>query len=974
MLTHLLIRNFILIDSLQLSFGHKLTVLTGETGAGKSILLDAVSFALGARADTAQVTNGSGATSVAATFELKKGHPALSLLVENGILDERSLAAGGEVIVRRTLDAAGKSRIFINDVPVSSALAKSAGDLLVEIHGQFDNLSLLNPATHMGILDAFGRLGPLVEKTRSAYALWQEKKAARMKAEEEFKKAKDDEDYLKHSLGELAKLDPKKGEEEELGAKRRLLMNSEKTITNIKDAGAWLAKYGGEPEKFIAEAARTLDRIPEDAKGDSVRAIVDGLHAAASGLADAYERISQILADGSFDAAALEETEERLFAIKELARKHRVAPDELPAFLGRLRQMVEGIDNSDALLSERKEEEDAARNAYLETARKLSSERRKHAAILGGKVLAELAPLKLDKATFEVEVGEADDEKSFSPSGINSVCFAGATNAGGKRGNLAKIASGGELARFTLAIKVVILDGNSASTMIFDEVDTGISGATAAAVGERLARLGAGIQTLVVTHSPQVASFGNHHLKVSKFYDEEKSRTVTTVDQLTEQQRVGEIARIISGDRITGEAIAAAGKLLATSSQAYGGKMRREFTSKINGDYGMTVLGVAEGGGLSSTAAKLDRVGAGIISRGIANSGFKGGLGETLCIHSQKVMLAGLGAEKDLDAEKLKRLGGAIGTAIEKERIKEAFLIIDGMGDSDYFHIAKGAVLKTYKFDKYVTKKKETPVVLLSIHSQNPQKSEKDFAPVRAEIDATVAVRDFANEPSNVLTVAAFADEVRKLKKLGLDVDIVDERRLRKMGANLILAVGSGSKFPPCIATVRYAGNKRSKSTDLALVGKGICFDSGGISIKPSAGMDLMKADMAGAAVVFAAMRMIAATRPAANVVGVLGLAENMPDGGAYKPGDIVKSLSGQTVEILNTDAEGRLVLADCITYAVRQFKPREIIDFATLTGAVIIALGEHKAGLFSNSDKLAGSIFKAGEASGDEVWRLPLG
>jgi DNA repair protein RecN (Recombination protein N) len=568
MLTHLLIKNFILIESLQLSFGHKLTVLTGETGAGKSILLDAVAFVLGARADASQITGGKEAASVAATFELKSGHPAAVLLAENGIIEAPSDKNAAEVVVRRTLDANGKGRIFINDVPVSAAFAKSAGDLLVEIHGQFDNLSLLNPVTHMDILDSFARLGSMREETKRAYSEWREKTDTRAKAEEEFEKAKADEDYLRHSLDELSRLNPKKGEDEELAALRRTLMNSEKIVTAIKDAGAYLSRQGGQPEKPALDAARTLSRIPEEAKDENVRAVIEELEQAGANLADAHGRISQLLASDAFDTGRLEAAEERLFAIKELERKHRVAPGGLPEFMSRLKESVEAISGSDAALNEKRKAEAEAKEEYLRAARALSVERKRNAKILGERVVAELAPLKLEKATFEVAVREAEDEKSYSPSGIDAVFFEGSTNAGGRKGYLHKIASGGELARFTLAIKVVILGKDSASSMIFDEVDAGISGATAAAVGERLARLGREMQTLVVTHSPQVAASGNHHLKVSKYYDETKGRTVTTVDQLTEEQRVGEIARIISGDRITDEAMAAARKLLATSTKA----------------------------------------------------------------------------------------------------------------------------------------------------------------------------------------------------------------------------------------------------------------------------------------------------------------------------------------------------------------------------------------------------------------------
>ena len=568
MLTNLVIKNFILIENLELSFGHKLTVLTGETGAGKSILLDAVSFALGSRSDTSMIKNGCDTMSVIASFDVQKNHPSVKLLIENEIISESEVGEQFEIILRRSLNKDGKNKAYINDIPVSLSTLKLIGDTLIEIHGQFDNQSLLNPATHINILDNFAHDDDLKEDCKIAYLNWQKKKKELKEIEENFAKAKEDEDYLKHNLSELESLNPKKGEEEELNNKRHILMNSEKIITSIKDSFEYLSKYGDEPEKFISNASYALERIPDDAKNENINTIISELDNALSNLSDAYERLQQILSENDGDTSTLENTEERLFAIRELARKHKVSPDELPEFMDNLKKTVENINNSDEVLKEKRKEEEKARENYLVVANKLSDVRLEYGKMLSAKVMTELPPLKLEKATFEVVVEKEKDENKFSSNGINTVCFMGSTNFGTTKNYIHKIASGGELARFTLAIKVVISDASIISSMIFDEVDTGISGATAAAVGERLARLSKSIQILVVTHSPQVASFGNHHFKVSKYFDVQKNATITSVEQLSEPQRVNEIARIISGDKITPEAINAAEKLFITSIKA----------------------------------------------------------------------------------------------------------------------------------------------------------------------------------------------------------------------------------------------------------------------------------------------------------------------------------------------------------------------------------------------------------------------
>ena len=566
MLVNLIIKNFILIENLQLSFGHKLTVLTGETGAGKSILLDALSFVLGARGDTGLIKQPHDSTSVIATFDLNANHPAIALLKEQGIIDSE-LNENYEIILRRTLFKDAKNKVFINDIPVNLTTLKTIGTTLIEIHGQFDNQRLLNPASHVNILDNFAGLNNLKEECKQKYFIWQNTLKEFKTLKEEFEKAKQDEEYLKHNLNELIELNLKENEEEELAEKRKQLMNTEKYLTSVSDAFKSLKTYGEEPERFIKDSLNSLLRIPDEAKSEDIKIIIEELENSVSNIMDVYERLEDILNSSSKSTEELESTEERFFNIKELARKHHIQISELPKFTQNLKTMVENIDNSDTLLNEKAEELEKSKNSYIEIACLLSEKRKLASENLSNFVNQELPALKLEKANFEVDIKTVaiDDEKYFTSYGIDTVYFMGATNIGAKKDFIHKIASGGELARFTLAIKVVTSNKDDISTFIFDEVDTGISGATAAAVGERLAVLSKTIQTLVITHSPQVAAYANHHFKVLKTYDE--NTTTTSVTQLNKQERITEIARIISGDKITIEALRAAETLLNTSSK-----------------------------------------------------------------------------------------------------------------------------------------------------------------------------------------------------------------------------------------------------------------------------------------------------------------------------------------------------------------------------------------------------------------------
>ena len=565
MLTSLTIKNFILIESLKISFGHKLTVLTGETGAGKSILLDAVSFVLGARTDTNIIKNTNEITSVSASFDIPSSHPAILLLQEQDLISNAT--SNIEIILRRSINKDGKNKAFINDIPVNLSTLKHIGDTLIEIHGQFDNQGLLNPQTHINILDNFASLTELKNECKLKYNEWQNAKTEFIKLQNEFAKAKEDEEYLKHNLNELLKLNYQIGEENELTEKRKSLNTIEKNTSSINDAFNFLNSYGDTPERFIQNAISALERINDNSKNESIKLIIEELETASSNLIDVYERLNQILNSTENITTELEKTENRLFLIKELSRKHNIQITDIPKFTKDLQFKVDNLNNSDILLKKQYEKTENLKSEYVKIATTLSNNRINAAKNLSNMVLAELPPLKLEKATFNVMVETITDEDKFTPSGINKVHFMGSTNFGGKTDYIHKIASGGELARFTLAIKVVLAKGNTISTFIFDEVDTGISGATASSVGERLAKLSNYTQTLVITHSPQVAAHANHHFKVSKFYDEEKNTTITSVDQLNNNEKIMEIARIISGDKITNEAISAATTLFNTSNK-----------------------------------------------------------------------------------------------------------------------------------------------------------------------------------------------------------------------------------------------------------------------------------------------------------------------------------------------------------------------------------------------------------------------
>ncbi|WP_135080235.1 DNA repair protein RecN [Terasakiella sp. SH-1] len=551
MLHRLSIRDIVLIDKLNVDFKNGLCVLTGETGAGKSILLDSLGLALGARADSGLVRHGSEKGSVSAEFDLPHNHPFWTLLEEQDIEPEDTL------VLRRVVNADGRSRAYINDQPVSVSLLKQAGRALVEIHGQFDTQGLLNPVTHRGLLDAFGNLTTLAAQTKSAFRTWQKLEKERLEAEAALEKARADEEYLRHMVEELSALAPQEGEEEDLAAQRQMMMHGEKLLEGLKQAHGDLTANKG-VETMMRNALRHLERISEKAEGklDEVIEVLDKASEYTSMGIQALERASN---DVDLDPRHLEAVEERLFALRAAARKHDVPVTELPSLKDKFEAQLNAVEAGDSALRELREKEQQARNNFTDIATKLGDQRRAVAQKLDGAVNGELSPLKLGGATFGTTI-EKLDQADWNETGCDKIAFEISTNPGAPLGPIAKVASGGELSRFMLALKVVLAAADPIPTLVFDEVDAGIGGATAAAVGERLGKLAQDVQVLVVTHSPQVGARGNHHLRVSKA--EHGGRVTSTIRPLDDEERTEEIARMISGEQITLEARAAADTLL----------------------------------------------------------------------------------------------------------------------------------------------------------------------------------------------------------------------------------------------------------------------------------------------------------------------------------------------------------------------------------------------------------------------------
>ncbi len=550
MLTALAIQHFVLIDNLSLSFDKGLSVFTGETGAGKSILLDALSLVLGARAEARFVQKGSEQTVVSATFTLPKTHPAFKLL------DEQGLSHDDDLILRRTLTKDGKTKAFICDQPVSVGLLKSIGDTLVEIHGQFASYSLLNPATHLGTLDAYGKLQKQVQEVAKKWEKYQKAKQEALDFEQELQKQLEEEDFLRADLDALDKLNPQDDEEEKLTQRRTELMNAEHIVENIQNACRLLGDEEQGVLRLINKTENQLlnaDKITNGRFENELKSLTE----AQDVLADLSSDLEHTLNDLG-DTSELPLIDDRLFALRDMARKYHISISELPAFRDEVRQKLATAEHGTQKLADLKKEVEQLRQEYALVAQTLSQERHKAADSLDKAVLKELPDLKLEKATFKTQVMDlALDEGSVS--GLNQVLFTAATNKGSDLTPIHKCTSGGELARFMLALKVNLAEDNQ-TTLIFDEIDTGISGATAASVGERLARLAEKHQTLVITHSPQVAGFGKHHYLVQKADTE--NATLTSVHQLDKAGRLEEIARLVSGATVTDKSREVAKELL----------------------------------------------------------------------------------------------------------------------------------------------------------------------------------------------------------------------------------------------------------------------------------------------------------------------------------------------------------------------------------------------------------------------------
>jgi len=550
MLTSLSIRDVVLIESLDLEFGPGLGVLTGETGAGKSILLDALGLALGARADSGLVRQGQAQAVVTVAFDLPAVHPAHTLLADNGLGGE----PGEPLVVRRIVRADGGSRALVNDQSVSVALVRELGATLVEVHGQHDDRGLLNPRGHRTLLDAFGRIETAAAER--CYLAWGEAEAALAKAREDLDSAARDREWLEHAVAELARLAPEPGEEEALAELRANMQKGARLAEDIAAVGQLLdGSEGG--LSLLRQAARRLERIggEHDRLGEALEALDRSLAEAS----EAEERLAAAADALAYDPARLDEAETRLFDIRAVARKHRVEPDSLAALAEELGGKLAALDAGEKSLAALEREVAVNRAAYEEEAARITRQRMASAARLDSAVAGELAPLKLDSARFRTLVDPLD-EAQWAARGRDRVEFEVSTNPGAPFAPLTRIASGGELARFILALKVALAERGDARTMIFDEIDRGVGGAVASAVGERLHRLAEGAQLLVVTHSPQVAARGNRHLLIEKSHEGLVTRT--SVQTLDEERRREEIARMLSGAQVTDEARAQALRLL----------------------------------------------------------------------------------------------------------------------------------------------------------------------------------------------------------------------------------------------------------------------------------------------------------------------------------------------------------------------------------------------------------------------------
>jgi DNA repair protein RecN (Recombination protein N) len=552
MLAHLSIRDIVLIDRLDIDLDPKLTVLTGETGAGKSIVLDAFALALGARGDAALVRQGAEQGQVTAAFDVQAEHPARAVLKAN------DLDGDGDLILRRVQLADGRTRAFINDQPVTVQVLREVGKRLVEIHGQHDERALVDPATHRMLLDAFGgNLGSTADVGR-LWSSWKECEQSVTAERERLKRALSEADFIRHAVEELSALAPREGEEQTLADRRSALMHAEKAADDLRDAHEAVAGSAS-PVPTLAAVLRRLERRVADA-GELVAGPVKALDQALQSLEETRAGLETALRTADFDPKELERIEDRLFGLRAAARKYSATVETLPEVAARFRSDLEAIDRGAEKLAELEAKAGEAEKAFRAAAETLSKSRQKAAKALDKAVNAELPPLKLERAEFITEI--ESDPAAAGPEGIDRVEFWVRTNPGSKPGPLMKVASGGELARFLLALKVVLADRGSAPTLIFDEIDTAVGGAVSDAIGARLARLGDKVQVLSVTHAPQVAArAANHFLVLKEAVD--KTRVATRVRSLDPKLKREEIARMLAGAEITDEARKAAERLIA---------------------------------------------------------------------------------------------------------------------------------------------------------------------------------------------------------------------------------------------------------------------------------------------------------------------------------------------------------------------------------------------------------------------------
>ena len=552
MLAHLSIRDIVLIRRLDVEFGSGLSVLTGETGAGKSILLDALSLALGARGDSSLVRQGAADGQVSAVFDIPPGHSVSDLLAGEGLDAEQ-----GSLILRRVQNADGRTRVFVNDRPASVSLMRRIGRALVEIHGQHEERALVEPDTHRELLDSWAGHTGLTQSVANAWNEWRNAVESFSRYEAGTEKAAREAEYLHASLDELSALEPEPGEETLLADERATMMKAEKIAAEVHEAEQLLSADNS-PIAGLSALLRRLTRKAPDAP-DFIDPIIAPLDNALTSLDAVQSEIDSVLRVMEYDPRRLEDTETRLFALRAAARKHNVAVDDLAGLRDRIAADLAEIDAGEERLEALRLHVEQTRATYNRLAEDLSERRQTAAGSLAEAVVSELPALKLEKASFHVEMKSGPEQAG--PAGIDYAEFMVKTNPGSRTGPLMKMASGGELSRFLLAMKVVLAQQGSAPTLVFDEIDTGVGGAVAAAIGERLARLADRVQVLSVTHAPQVAANAGAHFLISKAPEGEND-AVTGVEAIAKSRRKEEIARMLAGATITDEARAAAGRLL----------------------------------------------------------------------------------------------------------------------------------------------------------------------------------------------------------------------------------------------------------------------------------------------------------------------------------------------------------------------------------------------------------------------------